>query len=106
MEPEDKKLANIEDFISPVPSGWQQEAEWRQNNRAWLDRSVDIAIQVLMSLRNKGKKQKWLAEQLGVSTQRVSKMVKGKENFTLQTISQLEEVLNIRLIEVITKNSQ
>lgn len=93
----------IEDLINPEPSGWLQEAEWRQENRAWLDRSFEIAIQVLMSLRKQGKKQKWLAEQLGVPTQRVSRMLNGSEDFTLQSITKMETALGITLIEIVTE---
>ena len=46
-------------------------------------------------------KQKTLAELLGVSAQQVSKILKGKENLTLDTISKLEKVLGISIIEVV-----
>ena len=42
--------------------------------------------------------QKDLAEKLNVSPQQVSRMGKGKENLTLETISKLEYVLGIALI--------
>jgi transcriptional regulator with XRE-family HTH domain len=44
--------------------------------------------------------QKELAERIGVSPQQVSKIVKGNENLTLETISKLEAALGVPLIEV------
>ncbi len=72
--------------------------KWRQENRAWLKRSQFIALKVLRTLRAKKLTQKQLAEMLGVSPQQVNKWVKGKENFTLDTISKLEKALDIQLI--------
>jgi len=44
--------------------------------------------------------QKELAEAMDVSPQQVSKIVKGKQNLTLQTVSKLEQVLGISLFEI------
>jgi len=91
----------IEDLISPEPSGWLEDAHWRQENRAWLMYSFDITLQTLIALRKQGKKKKWLAEQLGVSKKRVRKMLNGTENFTIKMISQLESILGIKLVETV-----
>jgi ribosome-binding protein aMBF1 (putative translation factor) len=92
---------DIEDLISSEPSGWLEDAEWRQKNRVWLNHSFEIALQVLTALRKQGKKKKWLAEQLGVSKKRVGKMLNGTENYTIKTISQLELILDIKLVETV-----
>jgi ribosome-binding protein aMBF1 (putative translation factor) len=90
---------DIENLISSEPSGWLKDAEWRIENRQWLMYSFEIALQTLIALREQGKKKKWLAEQLGVSRKRVGKMLNGSENFTIKTISQLESILGIKLVE-------
>ena len=46
--------------------------------------------------------QKLLAEKLDVSPQQVSKILKGTENLTLQTITQIETVLGIKLIYLLS----
>ncbi|PLX14061.1 MAG: hypothetical protein C0594_00540 [Marinilabiliales bacterium] len=46
--------------------------------------------------------QRRLAEEMGVSPQYINKVVKGKENLTLETISKIESVLGITLIEIPT----
>jgi plasmid maintenance system antidote protein VapI len=59
-----------------------------------------------MALRVQGKDKKWLAKQLDLPVQRISTMVKGKENFTLKTISKLEVALNIELLTIITEKER
>lgn len=43
--------------------------------------------------------QKQLAERMDVSPQQISKIVKGQENLTLETISNLEIALGIQIID-------
>ena len=77
---------------------WLQEAKNRQINKDWQDHSVKIAAKILTSLQEKNMKQYQLAEIIGVSAQQVNKIVKGKENLTLETIAKLENALSINLI--------
>lgn len=81
-------------------SKWIEKAKYRRENREWLLKSRRIALRVLGVLKERGMQQKELAKQLGVSPQQVSKIVKGKENLTLETISKLEAVLGISLFEL------
>ena len=79
-------------------SKWIEEAKKRKANRYWQKHSQKIAIKVLKAIREKGIKQKQLAEMVGVSPQQINKIVKGNENLTLETIAKLENALNIALI--------
>lgn len=81
-------------------SKWLEEATWRAENEAWLDISFAIAIVVGKYLKERNLSQKYLAAQLGYSPQYVSKILKGSENLTLETITKLEKVMGIKLIEV------
>lgn len=92
----DKKLNAL---AKPVSEKITDEAKWRRVNKEWLSKSFDIALGVLSAMKAKGWNQKKLAAEMNVSTQQVSKIVKGKENFTLQTIAKLERVLNVNLIQ-------
>jgi len=92
--------AKFEAFINKEPSKWIENAEWRDQNSGWLDRSFLIALKVIRELRHKQKNQAWLADQMQVSPQQISKLLKGKENLRLTTIDRLEKILNIRLIEI------
>jgi len=97
-------MTNIKKKIAEVAekdkSKWLEKAKYRRENRDWLLKSKRIALRVLGVLKERGMQQKELAEQLGVSPQQVSKIVKGKENLTLETISKLEAVLGISLFEL------
>ena len=77
-----------------------------EENKEWLDRSANIAIKILSTLRHNRKEnrfpttQKDLAEIMNITPQQVNKMVKGTENLTLETISRVEKALNIQLIDI------
>jgi transcriptional regulator with XRE-family HTH domain len=95
-----KGLNRLEELAKGQESTWQQEAEWRQTNRGWLERSTEIAIRILSEMNEKGMSQKELAQRMNVSPQYINKMLKGKENLSLETISRIEQALNIRLISI------
>lgn len=84
----------------------KQKVEWRKANRAWLNKSSAIAFRVLDALEEKGWKKNRLARELGVSPQQVSKYVKGEENFKLETICKLENVLGVELITVLQEDQE
>lgn len=90
----------IEEIAVDDTSGWREKARYRRENRDWLRKSKKIAVRILNALDEKGMQQKQLAEAMGVSPQQVSKIVKGKQNLTLETIAKLEGVLDIQLFEV------
>jgi plasmid maintenance system antidote protein VapI len=92
-----EKLAPLE---TTEPSDFLAHLKYRRENRAWLRKSGIIALKVLRALRAQGLSQKDLAEKMGVSPQQVSKVVKGQENLTLETIAKLELALGIRIIDV------
>lgn len=98
-----EKFLNL---ISAKDSSVLENIKWRKENRAWLQKSQAIALNILRKLReNKANEitpstQVQLAEQLGVSAQQVNKWVKGSENFTLDTIFKLEKALSISLLKI------
>lgn len=82
-------------------SDWLEKAEWRRQNKSWLGNSAKIAIKVISELDRQGKTRKDLAKEMGVSPQNISKLLSGSANLGLETITRFEEVLDIKLIEVI-----
>lgn len=93
-----KTLDFLEAHQSETSSSWREDAEWRRNNWPWLRHSMKIAAKVLLEMKQQGITQKALAERMNCSQQYVSKIVKGQVNMSLETISKLEEALNICLI--------
>jgi ribosome-binding protein aMBF1 (putative translation factor) len=88
----------LEAHQSETPSAWREEAEWRRNNWSWLRHSQKIAVKVLLQMKQEGLTQKALAERMNCTQQYVSKILKGKENMSLDTLSKLEDGLGISLI--------
>jgi len=86
-------------------SNWLEQAKTRQQNAAWLAHSQKIAVKILKTLRGKQMKQTELAQHMNVSPQQVNKIVKGKENLTLETISKIEKILGINLINTSEETS-
>ena len=88
----------LEAHKSETPSTWREEAEWRRDNWSWLRHSQKIAVKVLLEMKEQGLTQKALAERMNCTQQYVSKILKGKENMSLDTLSKLEDALGINLI--------
>ena len=93
-----KTLEFLETHQSETPSIWREEAEWRRDNWSWLRHSQRIAVKVLLQMKQENLTQKALAERMNCTQQYVSKILKGKENLSLETLTKLEEALGISLI--------
>lgn len=97
--------ATVEAFNSYLKPGidntWREDNAYRKANKGWLKKSAQIAIKINRALKDKNMSQKELANKLKVSAQQVSKILKGRENLTLETISKLEGALNLELISIL-----
>lgn len=91
------KLSKI---VKEEPSKWVSVSQFRIENEGWLDNSAKIALKILRRIRELKLSQKQLADELGISPQQISKVVKGHENLTLETIDKLEKALRIKLIDI------
>lgn len=87
----------MESHQSKTPSKWREEAEWRRANVDWLRHSQRIAVQVLLKMKEEHLTQKMLAERMNCSQQYISKILKGTENLSLETMAKLENALGIRI---------
>jgi plasmid maintenance system antidote protein VapI len=96
-------MNNLKEKLSRVaadqPSDWQKKAQYRRENREWLKKSAAIAVRVLDTLKAQNLSQKDLAVRMNISPQQISKIVKGQENLTLETISNLEGALGIGILD-------
>ena len=95
-------LNKLNGIVSKTPSQWHEDVKRRAEEKPWKKRSQAVALAVLRTLRAKKMSQKELAGQLGVSPQLVNKWVKGKENFTFETVGKLEAALGIQLMDVMS----
>ncbi len=87
-------------------SKWLEQARKRKENAGWLSLSQNIAVKVLKTLRTRQMKQTELAQLMQVSPQQVSKILQGKENLTLESISKLEHILDVKLVTVADEVSE
>jgi ribosome-binding protein aMBF1 (putative translation factor) len=83
---------------SSKPSRWREEAEYRLENKIWLRYSQMIAMKMLDKMEHLGMTQKVLAERMGCSQQYVSKILRGRENLSLETLSKIEDALELQLV--------
>jgi len=103
-----KKKTNREKFLEAIPEETAPAAldihahmAELKAGREWLDLSAAIALRVQQLLKQgEGRSQKWLATQMEVSEQQVSKILRGQENLTLSTIAKLHKALGDRVMEV------
>lgn len=93
-----KTLEFLTNNQSETPSMWREKAQWRRDNWSWLRHSQKIAVRVLLQMKQLGLIQKALAERMNCTQQYISKILKGKENMSLDTLSKLERALGITLI--------
>ncbi|MDE6106252.1 MAG: helix-turn-helix transcriptional regulator [Bacteroidales bacterium] len=91
-------VAGLKRHQSATPSRWREKAEWRLQNKSWLRHSQHIAMLMLDKMEEMDMTQKQLAELMGCSQQYVSKVLKGQENLSLETMAKIEDSLHINII--------
>lgn len=96
-----KIISKLKQHQSSTPSKWRENAEWRLANKSWLRYSLQIAMMMLDKMDELNMTQKKLADLMGCSQQYVSKVLKGQENLSLETLSKIERCLNIQILSVI-----
>lgn len=94
----DATVEKLKKYSSDTTSRWREEAEYRKSNRDWLRYSQMIAVKMLGKMQKMGMTQKVLAEKMGCTQQYVSKILRGKENLSLETLCKIEDALDIRLV--------
>ena len=83
---------------SSTPSRWREEAEFRTANRSWLRYSQHIAMVMLDKMEELHLSQTQLADKMGCSQQYISKVLRGQENLSIETIAKIESALSIQIL--------
>ncbi len=94
----EKALERLRQHAETIHSDWRECAEWRRENRDWISRSQEIALRMLNSMDKLHLTQRALAERMGCSQQYISKVLKGQENLSLETLVKIENALGIELL--------
>lgn len=71
----------------------------RRENREWLRYSQSIAMMMLDKMEELGMTQKAVAERMGCSQQYISRVLKGTENLSIETIYKIETALGLQILE-------
>ena len=98
MKTHEEIISKLKEHQSATPSKWRENAEWRIKNRVWLRHSQHIAMMMLDKMEELHMSQKQLSELMGCSQQYVSKVLKGQENLSLETIAKIESCLNLQIM--------
>ena len=94
----EKVISELNRHRSDSPSKWSDAVRFRSENKHWLKYSQAIAMMVMDSMEERKLRQKDVAEIMGCSQQYVSKILKGRENLSLDTISKLEKALGLDIL--------
>lgn len=79
-------------------SKWREAAQERSANKSWLHYSQEIATMMLAKMEQMNLTQQGLANLMGCSQQYVSKILKGKENLSIETLSKIEDALQLEIL--------
>jgi ribosome-binding protein aMBF1 (putative translation factor) len=89
-------------LTNAVPAyAWKERKDYKPENRGRLKKAMSVALRVMDILDERGLSQQDLARKMKVTRQHVSKVLKGQENLTFETIDKLETALGIELIQVV-----
>ncbi|MDE5712132.1 MAG: helix-turn-helix transcriptional regulator [Muribaculaceae bacterium] len=99
MKTKEETISKLNEHRSTSPSKWRENAEWRMVNRTWLRYSQQIAMMMLDRMEELGITQKALAKRMGCSQQYISRVLKGTENLSIETISKIENALELSILE-------
>ena len=77
-----------------------QDEEFKKEYDA-IQPEMDVIRAIVDARTSQNMTQKELAELMGCSQQYVSKVLKGQENLSLETLSKIECCLNIQILSVI-----
>ena len=97
----DAIIDRLSQYQSDEPSDWRVEEERVRyaKSKGWLQYSRKIAIKVAVAMKQQGLSRQDVADRMGCSPQYISKLLKGTENLSLETICKLEDALNIAILQ-------
>ena len=97
----EEAIARLSRYQTEEPSEWRVEEERLRYAKAkgWLKYSRKIAIKAAMAMKRQGLSRQDLADRMSCSPQYISRLLKGEENLSLETICKLEDALNVAILQ-------
>lgn len=101
----EEKIAKLKQLSKPEDKNdkWREIAQWNRAHAESIEDFVVIALRIAEAIKEQNISQKMLAERLAITPQALTRIMKGRQNLTLQTIRKFEQVLDICLISVHTR---
>ena len=99
MKTTNEIINGLNNHRSSTPSKWRDNVEWRIANKRWLRYSQRIAMMMLDRIEELGLTQKAVADRMGCTQQYVSRLLKGTENLSIETISKIETALGLHILD-------
>ena len=87
----------IKEALSPAQKAGTQMS---QEEKPWFNHSQTIANIMSARMKELGMTQKMLAEKMNCTQQYISKILKGRENLSLEAISKIENALDIHFLQM------
>ena len=87
----------IKETLSPVQN---KGVLMSQEEKLWFNHSQIIANIMSARMKELGMTQKMLAEKMNCTQQYISKILKGRENISLEAISKIENALDIHFLQM------
>ena len=90
----------LKSIAQPMTDEERAKMNYRIENADWLRMSATIALKIRKILRSQNISQVEFASRMKVTPAQVSKLLSGKVNFELKTISKLQSVLGESIIDI------
>ena len=100
MPQDNEIISRLKEHQSSTPSKWREKTEWRMKNKLWLCYSQHIAIMMLDQMEKLNINKEQLSKLLDCTQEYVSKILKGQENLTLETMVKIEQCLKIQIFNI------
>lgn len=96
-----EQIVFLRNHSSPTPSTWREEAEANRLAKidGWLAYSRKIAIKAAIAMKQQNLSRTDVANRMNCSPQYVSRLLKGEENLSLETICKLENALHVPILQ-------
>lgn len=90
----------LKSIAQPMTDEERAKMNYRIGNADWLRMSAAIALKIRKILRSQNITQVEFASRMKVTPAQISKLLSGKVNFELKTISKLQSVLGESIIDI------
>lgn len=102
----DKTLNQLLQTPLPKSTDWMDAVADDQKNERRNDLAGAIALRLLAYKRSERLNSQQLADRVGVSPQYMGRVLKGRENLSLDTIAKLEEKTGLTLVLILKPRKQ